>query len=218
MAANLGVAMSMEDRLGELGDIPSSRVRLAPAPGTASVDDLLRVNEARQGLYELVDHTLVEKAMSYEASVVAGAILAILRSYCVPRKLGIVSGADGMFQLLMSAVRGPDVAFLSRERLPNGKFPREAYPSIAPNLAIEVLSPGNTKSEMARKRIEYFHSGVELVWIVDCVNRSVAVYTSPDACTILGENEIISGGKVLPEFQAKVADFFVDLDYSINSQ
>lgn len=211
VSINIGVAMTIEDRLYELGGISSSRVRLDPSPGTASVADLLRVNESKQGLYELVDHTLVEKAMSYEASLVAGAILSILRAYCVPLKLGLVSGADGMFRLLTSAVRGPDVAVVLRGQLPDNRPPSEPYPRLAPNLAVEVLSPGNTKGEMARKRIEYFHSGVQLVWIVDCVHRTVAVYTTPDNCKILSEDDVIDGGEVLPGFEAKVAEFFIDL-------
>jgi Uma2 family endonuclease len=116
-----------------------------------------------------------------------------------------------MFQLL-SSVRGPDVAFVSRERLPGRSFPKDAYPAIQPNLVVEVLSPGNTKGEMARKRLEYFHSGVQVVWIVDCLNRSVAVYTSPSKFRIYSEEEVIDGGEALSGFTASVADFFRDLD------
>jgi Uma2 family endonuclease len=117
-----------------------------------------------------------------------------------------------MFQLLASSVRGPDVAFVSRERLPDGRFPAAVYPAIAPDLAVEVLSPGNTKGEMSRKRIEYFHSGVRLVWMVDCADRSVAVYTSPSAVRVLAADDTIDGGDVLPGFTNPVADFFADLD------
>jgi Uma2 family endonuclease len=202
----------MADRLNELGGIAADRVRLTPAPGTATVDDLIIANAQAKPLCELIDQTLVEKAMGYEASVVAAAISEILRRFIVPRRLGLVSGADGMFQLLASSVRGPDVAFVSREQLPGGNFPTEAYPPIAPDLVVEVLSPGNTKGEMSRKRIEYFHSQVRLVWIVDCVDRSVAVYTSPNAVRVFTSDETIDGGDVLPGFSHPVAEFFADLD------
>jgi len=65
---------------------------------------------------------------------------------------------------------------------------------------------------MSRKRIEYFHSGVKMVWIVDCVDLSVAIYTSPDAARVLTEDQTIDGGEVLPEFSCLVADFFADLE------
>lgn len=209
---NAAVSSTFGERLEEFGGIAADRVRLSPAPGAATVDDLIWVNTRSKPLCELIDQTLVEKAMGFEASVVAVAIAEILRRFVVPRRLGLVSGADGMFQLLASSVRGPDVAFVSRQRLAGGKFPAEAYPSLAPDLAVEVLSPANTKGEMSRKRIEYFHSGVRLVWIVDCVNRSVAVYTSTSAVRVLSEEETIDGGEVLPGFTNPVAGFFADLD------
>jgi len=206
------VSSSIGDRLTELGGIAPDRVRSVPPIGSATISDLIQANDHNRPLCELIDQTLVEKAMGFEASVVAATIARILGNFIYQRRLGLVSGADGMFQLLSTSVRGPDVAFVSTARLPGGKFPREAYPAIAPDLAIEVLSPGKTKAEMSRKRIEYFHSGVRLVWLVDCVNRSVAVYTSPSTVTILGEESTIDGGDVLAGFTAPVAEFFADLD------
>lgn len=206
------VTESLAERLQELGGIVADRVRSAPPPGTATLDDLIHANEHSKPLCELVDNTLVEKAVGFEASVVAATITALLRNFVVSRRLGIVSGADGMFRLLASSVRGPDVAFLSRERFPGGQFPQEAYPSLAPDLAVEVLSPSNTKAEMMRKRLEYFHSGVRLVWIVDCRSRSVAVYTSPVDVTVLDEEASITGGEVLAGFESVVGEFFSDLD------
>ena len=209
---NAAVSESIADRVAELGQIASSRVKLSPAPGQATLADLSAVNDCGGPLCELIDHTLVEKAMGYEASVVALAFAELLRRFVVPRRLGLVSGADGMFRLLDSTVRAPDVAFVSRDRLPDGRVPREAYPALAPDLAVEVLSPGNTKAEMSRKRIEYFHSGTRLVWMVDCIDRSVAVYTSPSSVQVLREDDTITGGDVLPGFAHQVAEFFADLD------
>ena len=209
---NAAVSFSLADRIAELGGIDAARVRTTPAPGTATLQDLQRINDHSKPLCELVDQTLVEKVMGYEASVVAATIIRILGDYVSINRLGIVSGADGMFRLPTADVRGPDVAFLSNERKPGGKFPAEAYPSLAPDLVVEVLSRGNTKAEMSRKRIEYFYSGVRLVWMVDCVDRSVAVYTSPSSVVIVNETEMIDGGAVLPGFSSPVADFFSDLD------
>ena len=210
---NAAITTSLADLLAELGGIAPSRLRLSPAPGQATVEDLVRSDEQRRPLCELIDNTLVEKAMGFEASVVALAVSEILRRFTAPKKLGLVSGADGMFRLLPDTVRGPDVAFISRSRLPGGVFPGDGFPCIAPDLVVEVLSPGNTKGEMSRKRIEYFHSGVQLVWIVDCRSRSVAVYTSPSSVTEFTEEQTITGGAVLPGFEANVADFFADLDF-----
>ena len=212
MNTNGGIAETLTDYLTQLGGISADRVRMSPPPGTATLADCIAANESgSRGLCELVDGTLVEKASSFAASVVAGAISAILGQFVSRNRVGLISGASGFFRLPTST-RGPDVAFLSRERLPQGTFPREVYPSIAPNLVVEVLSPGNTKAEMARKRLEYFLSGVELMWIVDCTNRTVAVCTSLTDTFVLGDDDIIDAGNVVPGFTSPVRDFFMDLD------
>jgi Uma2 family endonuclease len=212
MSTNAAVASTLEDRLADLGGIEASRVLLSPPPGQATLDDLVSVNQsANHSLYELVDGTLVEKSMSYEASVVAATVLFILKQFVSKYRLGLISGADGFFKL-RSSTRGPDVAFVSRDRLPGGVFPTQAYPQIVPNLVVEVLSPGNTDAEMARKRLEYFHAGVQVVWMVDCTNRSVAVFTSPTEMIILSADEVIDGGMAAPGFISRVGDFFADLD------
>ncbi len=214
MILNRGMAVTLEEQLVELGGISAARVRLSPPPGQATVGDLLAANTDKRSLYELVDGTLVEKAMGYEASVVAATILTILKQFVSQQRLGLISGADGFFQL-QSSTRGPDVAFVSRRRLANGKFPSEPYPQLAPILVVEVLSPGNTAAEMARKRLEYFHAGVEVVWIVDCVNRSVAVFTSPSQVVVLGEQDTIECPTQLPGFASPVVQFFADLDIGL---
>ncbi|MCA9160900.1 MAG: Uma2 family endonuclease, partial [Planctomycetales bacterium] len=119
---------TLEEFLMELGDIPVSRVRLSPPPDQATLADLLAVNQAdSRGLFELVDGTLVEKGMSYEASVVAATILFILKTFVSRNRPGLISGADRFFQL-QSSTRGPDVAYVARERLPGGVFPSPPYP------------------------------------------------------------------------------------------
>ena len=212
MSINMAIATTLEDRLIELGGIAAMRVRLDPAPGHATLADLMAVNESKEhGLFELVDGTLVEKAMSYEASIVAIAIARIIGTFVFKNRLGLTSGADGFFRL-QTSTRGPDVAFVAREKLPGGTFPSQVYPQIVPNLVVEVLSPGNTKAEMARKRLEYFHCGVQVVWMVDCTHRTVAIYTSPSEWCVVKEHEMIDGGDAIPGFTSCVGDFFADLD------
>ncbi|MEQ1828847.1 MAG: Uma2 family endonuclease [Pirellula sp.] len=205
------VPSTLEHQLQELGDIPANRVLQHPSPGTATLDDLMRVNESSKHLCELVDGTLVEKAVGYKQSVVAMTIGRILGSFVSMNKLGLISGADGFFRL-QSTTRGPDVAFVHRDRFQHGKLPTDLYPSVAPNLVVEVLSDGNTRGEMNRKRLEYFHAGVQLVWIVDLANRTIAIYRSSSSYRLVGEEDLINGEDVLPGFECKVQEFFEDLD------
>lgn len=193
--------------LRRLGDVPADRIRLNPPPGTATRDDVLR-NEG----CELVDGTLVEKPMGYRESVLAMAVLSLLRDFVRSRNLGLISGEQGTMEMLTGIVRIPDVAFVSWERLPGRKMPDDPMPEIAPDLAIEVLSKTNTKAEMAVKRGEYFQAGVRLVWEIDPVARTVTVYTSPMASTVRTESDSLDGGEVLPGFALSLASLFAELD------
>jgi Uma2 family endonuclease len=105
-------------------------------------------------------------------------------------------------------LRMPDVAFASWDRFPGGEIPDEAAPEITPDLAVEVLSPGNTPGEMARKLREYFKAGVRLVWFVDPKDKTVTAYTSPTRSSVIPTSGVLDGGKVLPGFKLPVAQIF----------
>ncbi len=203
--------LSLADRLTDLGDISPSRVRLDPSPGRATVDDLIRISQIENRHYELIDGTLVEKAMGWLESMLAGVLLQWLNNYLDQHPIGVATGADGFSHLFIDTVRGPDVAFVSWERLPDG-IPVEPIPNLVPNLVIEVLSKGNTRAEMSRKRREYFHAGVQIVWMIDPRSRSVAVYTSSEEVTLVDEQGRLDGGSVLPDWRVDVKELFARID------
>jgi Uma2 family endonuclease len=205
---------TLADLLEDLGGISPSRVRMQPPPGTATEKDVLDIEAKENRLFELVDGVLVEKAMGFWESVLGGAILAALHAFVVPRKLGKVAGSDGMMRLFpnLHLIRMPDVAFVSRERLAPLGNERRPVPQLAPDLAVEVLSEGNTVAEMQRKRREYFEAGVCLVWIVDGVARTVEVYTEIENPVVLREGQMLDGGAVLPGFTLDLAALFAELD------
>lgn len=206
---------TIEDLLEELG-VPASRILLDPAPGQGTVQDVIDIHARSKRLFELVDGTLIEKPMGYKESLIAIAIASWLRAFVMPRNLGLVSGEAGMMNLFASLVRMPDVAFTAWSRFPGGKVPEKPVPRLAPDLAVEVLSPSNTRREMERKRSEYFQAGAQLVWIVDLDLRTVDVYTpaSPDVPVTLAQHEKLTGGEVLPGFELLLVDLFAELDRS----
>ena len=211
MSSNAAVAAKFSDILMDLGNIPANRVRSDPKPGTATVDDLLRVN-SQGGMCELVDGALVEKAMGWRESLIAIALGSIIRDFVLARNLGLVSGPDGFIRILRTQVRGPDLAFISWDRLPGGKVPEERVPELVPDLAIEVLSEGNTYAEMARKRREYFHAGVRQVWMIDIEERTVAVYSDITKHELFEETQSLSGGDILPGLEISLTALFGELD------
>lgn len=125
--------------------------------------------------------------------------------------LGIVAGADGTLRLMPRLVRIPDVSFISWNQLPSREYPAEPIPDLYPDLAVEVLSAGNTAEEMERKLKEYFLAGTRLVWIISPDLRTVHVYTSPDECSLLKETDTLSGGDVLPGFELLLKQLFARL-------
>jgi Uma2 family endonuclease len=200
---------TIADLLHRLGDIPPERIRYDPVPGTARIEDLLVEGNRK---CELIDQTLVEKPMGLRESLLAAWLVEIIGPFIRKHNLGIRTGEEGPFQLLSGLVRKPDFAFVSWDRLPGRTVPDEPFPDVAPDLAVEVLSPSNTRAEMARKRGEYFHSGVRLLWEIDPRARTVRVYTSETAFTDLTAADSLDGRDVLPGLSLPVAELFAELD------
>jgi Uma2 family endonuclease len=203
---------TVADLFEQLGHVPQERVLLVPTPGTATEQDVLDLIDHADRVCELVDGVLVEKTMGYTESVLALAIGEYLRGFVRKHKLGIVSGESGPMKILPMQVRMPDVSFVSWQRFPDGKFPAAPIPAVAPDLAVEVLSDSNTEGEMRRKLQDYFTAGVRLVWYVDPRDRTAAVYTSPEQCTVFDENGVLSGGDVLPGFELPLKELFAEIE------
>lgn len=199
---------SMADLLEDLGQVSPRRVRMKPAPGTATEKDVTAIQTHEDRLYELVDGTLVEKVTGYPQSCLTFFLGGLISQFVEEHDLGLGAGADGTVRLMPGLVRIPDISFTSWERLPSREYPREPIPNLTPDLAVEVLSEGNTKGEMARKLKDYFFAGVRLVWYVDPEKHTVEVYTAPDRCTRLGINDTLDGGDVLPGFRLPLRRLF----------
>ncbi len=203
---------TLADFLDRVGGVPADRIRFRPFPGTATVQDVIDIQEREGRLCELVEGVLLEKAVGYNESSLAGFLLSLLNAFVIPRNLGIVTGSDGTVELVAQLVRIPDVAFTSWDRIPGRRRPDSPVPHVVPNLAVEVLSRSNTPGEMAAKRRDYFAAGVQLVWEVDPVNRAVIMYTSPTHCTTLTAADTLDGGSVLPGFTLPLQTLFAELD------
>lgn len=192
--------------------VPADRIRFHPFPGTATIQDVIEIQEHEGVLCELVEGVLLEKTMGLRESRLACFIVGLLNAFVIPRNLGVVTGADGTVELMPDLVRIPDVAFTIWKNLPGLRLPAEPIPRLAPNLTVEVLSRGNTAKEMAAKRRDYFAAGVQLVWEVDPETRTVLVYTSPEQATTLQVGDVLDGGAVLPGFTLPLRQLFAELD------
>jgi len=190
--------LNVADLLKRLA-VPAERIRLDPRPGHATEDDVIKNDTC-----ELIDGTLVEKAMGYYESRLAAALIYFLESYFDSNPNWFLLGEAGLIRVTQDQVRVPDVSVYSWDRFPGRKLPPGQILDMVPDLPVEILSPTNTKAEMARKRREYFAGGAKLVWEADPATRSVEVFTAADVSTMLNENGTLDGGTVLPGFTLSI--------------
>ena len=195
-----------------LGRVPLERIIFAPTPGTATAEDVLRLNGEGYKFVELVNGTLVEKTLGYFESLLAISIATELRIWAKPQRRGAVSGPDGTLRLRLGNIRIPDVAFVRREDLPEGGARRDdPIPELVPTLIVEVVSASNTAQEIADRLRDHFANGTRLAWVFDPAGRTVRVHDSPDApdrFRQLTAADTLDGGDALPGFAANVGELF----------
>lgn len=197
------------DLLELLGDVPLERIMARPAPGTATEADVVAAMERpRKRLCELVRGVLLEKVMGLKESRIGGIVFHHMESYLEVHDLGIAVPADGPLRLFPGLVYIPDVSFISDEQLVDGDLPEDSIPDLFPDLAVEVLSKGNTKREIERKLKDYFRAGTRVVWLIDRRKQIADVYTSPKKHTRLTKDQNLDGGDVLPGFHLPLRTLF----------
>ena len=206
-AADAWTAADLVDRFGA---IPLNRIRHDPPPGSACEHDVVEIHDHEDRLYELVDGVLVEKTVGAYESYLAVLLVRLIGDFVEENDLGIVLGADGTMRLAPGLVRIPDASFISWQRLPERRIPREAFWSLAPDLAVEVISKGNTREEMDRKLCDYFDAGVRQVWYVYPAEREVHVFVSAESGAVLEERQSLEGGDLLPGFSVPLDRLFAD--------
>ena len=200
-------AVTMADAVERLKDFPLERILWTPTPGTATEEDLLA---ERDTLVELIDGTLVEKAMGARSAFMATYLGYFLTAFIIDRKLGMLLGADMIARTGPNQLRLPDLSYYSKSRWNSRKRDIPNIMPMMPELAVEVLSDGNTKGEMERKRKEYFAAGCLLVWIVDPLKETVHVFTEPEKGKLLKRADTLDGGTVLPGFTLPLETLFAD--------
>jgi Uma2 family endonuclease len=179
---------------------------IAIAPRELTPADLLAMPESER--FELVDGELVEKAVSALSSFVEGSVYFKLRSFCDAHGTAVVFPSSNGIQCFPgqpNKVRRPDVAVFKKERFTSEHF-GEGFVSIAPDLAVEVISPNDEASEVNKKVEEYLAAGVALVWVIDPVNEIAYVHRKDGSVAKLHRVDTLDGEDLLPGFQCKLVD------------
>jgi Uma2 family endonuclease len=133
----------------------------------------------------------------------------LLGAYVMEHRLGETFAAETGFILRRNpdTVRAPDAAFVAAHRLPAGELP-VGFLELAPDLAVEVVSPGDTPREVEEKVADWLRAGTRLVWVIDPATRSATVYRSLDDVQELLEEDRLDGEQVVPGFSCALRELF----------
>ena len=160
--------------------------------------------------YELQAGMLVsEPRPGFRHGRIMAMLTEMLGTHVRRHRLGVVLAGDPGFMLARKpdTVRGPDVAFVSRERFESSGDTVKAFTG-APDLAVEVLSPSDRPAAVHAKVADYLAAGTRCVWVVDPEARSVTVYASLLWPVRLGDNDMLEGDDVVFGFRVRVGDIF----------
>ena len=172
-----------------------------------TAEELIRLPRGRFR-YELVKGELLTMSPAGEEHGAVSLNLALeLGMYVKANKLGIVYAAETGFKLESNpdTVLAPDVAFIARERV--GQISKK-YREGAPDLAVEVISPGERQAKIEKKVGQWLQLGARVVWIVNPQTRLVTVYRSDGSVTVLLESDELTGDDLVPGFRISVRDVF----------
>jgi Uma2 family endonuclease len=174
-------------------------------PAKRATEDDLRATPQDGRKYELVDGEIQVSPGGVRHSHVSLTLAARLHAFVREHGAGHAFDASVGFRLPGGNVRSPDASFVARGRLKADALPDD-FGDLAPDLAVEVLSPGERPRRVLDKVGEYLEAGVRLVWVIDPRKAKAIVYRSLSDVTELTAHDELDGGDVLPGFRCRLGD------------
>ena len=162
------------------------------------------------GRCELVNGEIIRMTPTgAEHGVVTALIGHLIQEFVTAHAFGLCCGSETGFILQRDpdVVRAPDAAFVASGRIPETGVPVGYWP-FAPDLAVEVVSPSDRLADVHAKIVDYLAAGTRLVWLVEPETRMVHVYRSARQVDVLGMDDVLDGGDVLPGFRSPVRNLF----------
>ena len=147
---------------------------------------------------------IVHEPPGYQHGRITAELGFLLTRHAKDTQAGQVVIGDTGFHIASDpdTVRGPDIAFVRSERLPDPHT--SGFPTLAPDLVVEVLSPGDRAGQTLAKVGDWLDAGARLVWVIDPERRLARIYRADGTETTLGEAEQLNGEDVLPGFTCSV--------------
>jgi Uma2 family endonuclease len=174
-----------------------------------TADELIRLPSGRFR-YELVRGELRTMSLAGGVEGVVSVQVAVrLAAHVEQHRLGIVFCAGTGFHLEHDpdTVLAPDVAFVALQHIPAAGIPTNDWQG-APDLAVEVNSPGDRAGKVAGKSQAWLAHGARQVWIVDPQERTVTIHHADGRIVALGETDTLEGGDLVPGFACRVGEIF----------
>ncbi|MGA2176427.1 MAG: Uma2 family endonuclease [Verrucomicrobiota bacterium] len=166
--------------------------------------------------HELVNGELVMSPKNdFFHGDICSELLSALRAFVKAGRLGSVLDSSTGFWMKNRNCRAPDISFIARPRLQAMGFKRSTrsfFPG-APDLAVEVLSPNNTRREIDERLTDFFDSGTRLAWVIDPESQRVEICRSLTQRRVIGAGGFLEGEDLLPGFLYPVADLFKEWDW-----
>jgi Uma2 family endonuclease len=179
-------------------------------PRRLTAAELLQLSNRDHKRYALIRGELITMAPAgAEHGARASSLGARMQVFAEDHELGIVFAAETGFQLEVDpdTILAPDAAFVRQARLPAGPLPAGYFPG-APDIAVEVVSPGDTQREVADKVAAWLEHGTHLVWVLRSRQKTVTVHRLDGTVQVLGENDLLDGEDVLPGFRIPIKHLF----------
>lgn len=155
--------------------------------------------------FEFIGGKVVEVPSNPLSSKIAMLIGILIGAYLLKHDIGHLTGADGGY-IVAGERYIPDVAFISYKKIKTLSY-REGYVPIAPDLAVEVISPANSESDMTTKISNYLADGT-VVWRVRPEEKQISVFIAGKKVQHFGVDDALDGGDILPDFSLPVVDIF----------
>ncbi len=180
--------------------MPAEHAYVADMPPLMTADEFLMVHIPDKRLDLVRGVLVVREPPGYQHARTLARLTGALISYVDTHQLGHVLAGDPGFQIAKSpdTVRGPDIAFIRRERVPDP--PPHGFAALAPDLVVEVRSPGDRPGDVLAKVGDWLSSGTPLVWVIDPAHRVAHVYRQDGTQATIGPHEALHGEEVLPGF------------------
>ncbi|MBX3086533.1 MAG: Uma2 family endonuclease [Anaerolineae bacterium] len=168
--------------------------------------DFVNLPENSNKAFERWNGEIVEVSPSNPySSLVSAQIIIAIGIYLKTNPIAWITGEGAGYDISATDTLAPDVAVVLRSR--QSSIPSKGFNPIPPDIAVEVVSPGNTANEIHGKVLKYIQAGTQLVWVVYPDTQTVAIHTAVGART-LTINDTLDGGTVLPNFALPIQEIF----------